>query len=160
MQCLSLFRLYQRGKLNQPCGSSLRQGLDYSVGIWTASELSDCLEHRIVGFLAAKAFNALSPCCSYIPLMGGLLVKRINQGGLANPRLTGDKYDLPLTTHRSLERDLKRVESIVATHHPRCGVGWRILRVGCNLLTYWSYELISAPGNGFDEYGLVMPVSQ
>lgn len=91
----AMLRLDQRRKLSQP-GRCLRdQDTDHRVAFRTTAQLRQRLKHRIVGLFASVAFGALSAgetdrwFPGYRPAL-----KFIDQGGLPDPRLSGDEDDL------------------------------------------------------------------
>ena len=98
------------------------QGLDDTCGIWTASKLSEGIEHRVVRFFAPETFDALSTRCSYIPLTRSLPMERVHERGFSDARLSSNKNYLPLTTQGLLKRGLQITQRTCPADHLRCDV--------------------------------------
>src|ERR1700722_2093503 len=103
--------------MRQP-GRGLRgQDLNDWPGLRAATQSSQRIEHRTVGFLASISFDALT-----VRDVNGSLAKRdlalefLGQRGLADTRLAGDEDDLSLATDGAQPRLTQHLERTAAAH--------------------------------------------
>src|SRR5262245_15115706 len=84
LQALSLFRWDKRRELNQPSG---RQGSPFVCRMSAfrlAKQLADRFEQRVIRFLSAEPFNALSPRNAQAGTSYYTAAERVNQRRFAN----------------------------------------------------------------------------
>ena len=90
--------------LHQPGGRVHRHGLHDGVAASTAAQLPERFQHRVIGFLAAVALDALPVRDTYVRhVRRSLLQEGIDQGGFPQARLPSEQDDLSLTVHCPVE---------------------------------------------------------
>src|ERR1035438_4449607 len=78
----ALFLLQQRGKLNQPGGSLRGENLNHRFRPGSADQLPECVQNRVVRFLAPEAFDTLPAGETQIFAAACTLLERIEQRAL------------------------------------------------------------------------------
>ena len=97
LQGFPLFPVQQAGELKEPGGRLPRERVEHGGAVGTATQLAEGFEHGIERLLAPEPFHALAPGDPNRGLPGGgLPLKFLRQGRLADARLAGDEDDLPL----------------------------------------------------------------
>src|SRR5262245_47366480 len=147
MQRFSLIRFHQGWKLNKPRGCQRFQNSNDRSAFYIASQLTQCFEHWIICFLAAKTLDALPASNPYLRPPDGSLVKYVNESRFTDSRLAGNEYHLPLAPPRFIERTLEfGHRRLAANHFVYCTRGGQAGGCGYLLLDNLGDELITAPG--------------
>ena len=97
----------QRRQLNQPGRRMLLEDLHHLFAPGRATQSSERLEQRQVGFAGAVELHALPTTDAQRLVAVDLREKRFHQRGLADPRLPGHEDELPLAIHGPLEARVK-----------------------------------------------------
>src|SRR6266481_7909929 len=147
LQSFSLFCFYQGRKLAQPGGSTLGQSLGDSTAVRIADQLSERLEHRVVGFFSSEALDALSPSDSQIWLEGGLLMKSVDESRFSDACLSGDKDELSLATQGAGETGAKLSKRGLPTDDSLWAEAWER---GRTFVAHRSDKLVSPSGKGLN----------
>src|SRR6202011_143430 len=146
-------------KLRKPRGSFCREDLNDRLGLRTAGQSSQCIEHWTVGFLGSVAFCALS-VRDVNALLGNcdLPAEFLDQGRLADTRLPGDKHDLALAARGALPSLVQLLERSgppdQCARGPSCGYD----RAWGDRFGDRSDKPISALGHRLDKAGFLRAV--
>ncbi len=111
LQHLAMFAFHQGRKLNQPRRGLRGQGPDHRLAFGTPAQLTQCIQHRVVSFLASVALHALAAHYTNARHVSRCLaLEFVGQGGFPYTRLAGNKDDLTLFPQRFRERTLQLTE--------------------------------------------------
>src|SRR5215813_4893540 len=89
-----LVRSDERGHLNYPRWRMHSQGVDDIASRFAPRKLSQRFEDRVISFLAAETLYRLTPNYPGVWSVPRSELKCIDEAGLSNSRLTGNKHNL------------------------------------------------------------------
>src|SRR4030095_2287072 len=158
-QRLSLLWFDDRWKLNEPGGSAFRQVIKDRTVLSITNQLTERFEHRVVSFFPAKTFDTLPASYPQIFATGRPLMKNVHERRFTDNRLTGYKDHLPLSVQCFGKVPLEFGYRCFTADNICCPSNnifrWR----GTSFITYLRYELIAAPRNSLNVYGLLRAIT-
>src|SRR5262249_53712526 len=155
---LFLFGLDERRKLHEPCGGGLRHHWNEPFAS-VPRQLAECFEQRVIRFFTSEPLNTLPANGMNIAVMRRALLEQVHQFGFPDPRLAGDKDELPLASYRPLEMIFQLCQRYLTAHY---GTGIFLGRTpaGGGFVDHLSDELISPLAQRLNERRLFRPVVQ
>src|SRR6202012_308898 len=98
------------------------------------AELSQGFNHRVIGFLASKAFHALAARDTRLDVAAPLAAEEIDQRSLSHAGLAGDERALPSAVIGVPQQFVQPLELLLASENTAGGRrGLRSIRAGCVL---------------------------
>ena len=146
-------------KLRIPAWSLLLHDVHMLLAIVFGAELSQCFDHRIVGFLAGKPFHTLTTRDVHVAVATELPAEEIDQRGFAHTGLPGNESDLAIALCGLLQQAAQPLELLLPPDDAPRLRPTSVNRVAGGLF-YLRQEPVATPRNSANESRAFHTVAQ